>query len=133
MEDNTGNTIALIIGLILVVGVGIGGGLWFNFYRVGNDPFKIEPLGKSTKSTQETSTNSGRKREDINDDGAVNGDDSQIVSASIGCSQVQSCWDDVIGKTLSGDNPIYVYDLDVDDSGEINDNDVAQIKAAMGV
>lgn len=133
MEDNTGSTIALVIGLILVVGVGIGGGLWYNFYREGRDPFKIEPLRKSTKSAEESSTTTGRKREDINDDGAVNGDDSQIVQTNIGCSQAQSCWDDVIGKTLSGDNPIYVYDLDVDDSGEINDNDVAQINAAMGI
>lgn len=129
--ENEGSLIATIIGILLIVGIGIGGGLWYFFYKDGKDPFKVQPLKKSTTSQEETGTGE-RKKEDINDDGVVDGDDSQIVNAQIGCRSVDDCWTDVIGKTLSGDNPIYVSDLDIDSDAEVSQKDVDAVNSAMG-
>lgn len=131
MDENKGSIAATIFGLLLFLGVGIGGGLWYFFYKEGKDPFKVVPLEK-TKSSKSAEANTGRKPEDINDDGVVDAEDVQLVQDNMWCTLTDDCWDDMIGKTKSGDNPIFVYDLDVAKDSSINDNDVAQIQSVMG-
>lgn len=62
---------------------------------------------------------------DINDDGTINAFDSIYVQENIGCSSVDPCWQTVVGETLSGSNPIYVFDLDLNQDDVINEADLA--------
>lgn len=70
------------------------------------------------------------KSEDINKDGQVDQADEEIVKKQFGCRPNQSCWSKVIGKTLSGDNPIYTSDLDLNKDGNIDLLDIQLMKNA---
>ncbi len=136
MEENTGVKISLMFGLFLFLIAGIGGGFWYFFYREGNDPFTIRKTdqlrNRNVDAAESTVTQSGRRPEDINDDGTITVDDISLIQIKIGCSQQDDCWDDVIGKTLSGDNPIYTFDLDVDKDGTISAADSLRINSILG-
>ncbi|MCX7996264.1 MAG: dockerin type I domain-containing protein [Patescibacteria group bacterium] len=121
-----------VIAILMVVGVGIGGGLWYFFYREGIDPFTVQRSGVRPARAREASTAGSRKKEDINDDGMVDQTDAGIIRQNIGCASGQTCWGGVIGKTLSGDNPIYAADLDMDGNGMIEERDVELITAQIG-
>lgn len=64
---------------------------------------------------------------DVNDDSSVTAADVDMIKGQLGCSEGQDCWTRVIGKTLSGDNPIYVMDMDYSKDGSINEADIPQI------
>jgi hypothetical protein len=69
---------------------------------------------------------------DINDDGSVTVVDVQLVRGQVGCTSESECWNTVVGKTLSGDNPIYTSDLDLDGDGSITDADAEIVNQNMG-
>lgn len=70
------------------------------------------------------------KKEDINKDGKVDALDEQLVIKQSGCQRNNVCWNKVIGKSISGDNPIYVSDLDLNGDGIVDLLDLQQIKTA---
>ena len=70
------------------------------------------------------------KKEDINKDGKVDQVDEEIVRKQFGCQVRQPCWSKVIGKTLSGDNPIYASDLDLNGDNIIDLLDIQTMKNA---
>lgn len=70
------------------------------------------------------------KKEDLNKDGKVDSVDEAIVTKQFGCQRNNPCWNKVIGKTLSGDNPIYASDLDMNGDGVIDLLDIQQMKNA---
>lgn len=70
------------------------------------------------------------KKEDINKDEKVDQADEDIVAKQINCKKIEPCWNKVIGKTLNGDNPIYVFDLDLNNDGVIDQLDTAQVQGA---
>lgn len=70
------------------------------------------------------------KKEDINKDGKVDQVDEAIIQKHFGCQLKQPCWTTVIGKTLSGDNPIYTSDLDMNGDNIIDLLDIQQLKTA---
>lgn len=75
-----------------------------------------------------TGQTSPYKKEDINRDGRVDNTDTEIIRENLNCQKTQPCWGKVIGKTLSGDNPIYTYDLDLNGDGVISTLDMALVK-----
>jgi len=103
------------IGIILVLALlGIGG-------------FAATQLIKTTPTNipSPTSTiNSG----DIDRSGAADEGDKIMIQKQIGCNNIQTCWNTTIGKTKDGDNPIYVFDLDLDTDGTISQKDVELVK-----
>lgn len=66
---------------------------------------------------------------DINQDGTVDAVDENFITTHIGCKKTDKCWNEVIGKTLSGDNPIYTSDLDLDHNGVIDQGDINMLKS----
>jgi len=65
---------------------------------------------------------------DIDRSGAANEEDRIMVRNHIGCIKAQPCWNTTVGKTKDGDNPIYVFDLDLNKDGAITQADVDLIK-----
>lgn len=123
--------IGIYVAVFLVLVVGIGGGFWYFFYREGIDPLKLkaQPTVSPDGAGDTGRFTTTRSPEDINDDGVIDTVDVQMVQGSLGCKQGADCWDDVIGKTLSGDNPIYVSDFDLNKDGEVSDLDVQMVNA----
>lgn len=119
-EGNTG--MAIFIALLIFVG-GIGGGFWYFFYREGKSPFDYSKAIKYSPTVKNGDGGGHRIPGDINDNGTIDNTDVQIVRDHIGCSKTDSCWGDVIGKTLSGDNPIYTSDLDLNSDGTVSELD----------
>ena len=85
------------------------------------------PPAASVASNQDD----GYAKGDINKDGQVNAVDLQLIQASIGCNKDSACWNKIIAKTLSGDNPIYTSDLDLDGDGEVTTQDVNLAKQSQ--
>jgi hypothetical protein len=69
------------------------------------------------------------KKEDINKDEKIDQSDMDIVIKQLSCQKADSCWNKVIDKTLNGDNPIYVFDLDMNGDGLISQIDVDQVQS----
>ncbi len=67
---------------------------------------------------------------DINQDGTVDAVDENFITTHIGCKKTDKCWNEVIGKTLSGDNPIYTSDLNLNHNGVIDQGDLDVLKSA---
>ena len=105
----------MIVGLVLVlILLGIAGYL-------GSRLIKTTP----TASITPTSTaNIG----DIDRSGAADEGDRMMIQKQIGCAKDQPCWNTTIGKTKDGDNPLYVYDLDLDKDGTISQKDVELVR-----
>jgi hypothetical protein len=120
-ESNTG--LAIFIALLIFV-AGVGGAFYYFFYREGKNPFEQSTLVRKSASNQEGSGGGQRIPGDINDNGTIDNTDVQMVRDKIGCDFAQSCWGEVIGKTLSGDNPIYTSDLDLEKDDKIDESDV---------
>ncbi len=70
------------------------------------------------------------KAEDINQDGTVDAVDENYINTHMGCANGSQCWNKVIGKTLSGDNPIYTSDMDLNHNNTIDQGDLDMIKSA---
>ena len=119
-EGNTG--MAILIALLIFV-AGIGGGFYYFFYREGKNPFEKSTAIKYSPTVKNGDGGGKRIPGDVNDNGMIDNTDVQIVRDHIGCSKTQDCWGDVIGKTLSGDNPIYTSDLDFNTDGIVDEKD----------
>ena len=65
---------------------------------------------------------------DIDRSGAADEGDRMMIQKHIGCDKANSCWNSTIGKTKDGDNPIYVFDLDLDKDGLISQKDMDMVK-----
>lgn len=128
-ESNTG--LAIFIALLIFVG-GIGGAFYYFFYREGKNPFEKSTLIRKSAPVQEGSGGGQRIPGDINDNGTIDNTDVQMVRDHIGCTNDQNCWNDVIGKTLSGDNPIYASDLDLNSSNKVDEEDAQFVLDKIG-
>jgi len=64
---------------------------------------------------------------DIDRSGTVDAEDVQLVTSHINCEKSQQCWNTTIGKTKDGDNPLYVFDLDLNKDGKIDEADSGMI------
>ncbi len=78
------------------------------------------PSGPSQQSQE-------RNPKDINWDGKIDVLDANIVSSVLGCKKSDPCWNKVIGKTVTGDNPIYASDCDLNHDGVIDQKDIQLI------
>lgn len=126
-QNQSGSTAVLAVFILLVLGALAAAG--FFLYQqgiLGSSVPAAETVQPDVIAPQDT-----RIPEDINVDGAVTGVDQQLVNASVGCAIGDLCWNEVIGKTLEGDNPIYASDLDLNGDGAITDEDVAMVTAQM--
>ncbi len=81
-----------------------------------------------TPSVTDTEGISKYKKGDINRDGKIDGFDKHFIENELGCSMNSSCWNKVIGKTMDGDNPIYVSDLDLNKDGKIDNLDLELVR-----
>ena len=88
----------------------------------------------STPSTNltPTVTTAPYAKEDINQDGVINEVDANFVKTNMNCKQADPCWNKVIGKTLSGENPIYASDLDFNHDGIITEVDLNIDQSKIG-
>lgn len=128
-----GTIIALFLFAVMLVGSGIYA--FLRFSGMDSDiPFFQDITSRSAESTEDQAvgsdenkpaqaTDPSREEGDINDDGEINYLDMQLISGSLGCSQDEECWQKTIGKTVTGHNPIYVFDLDLDGNGVIDVGD----------
>ncbi len=70
------------------------------------------------------------KKEDIDKNEKVDEADQEFVNKQLNCKKGDLCWNKVVGKTINGDNPIYAFDLDLNNDGVIDQLDAAQIQNA---
>ena len=80
---------------------------------------------KTTDTTKSDFANTSGIGGDINDDGMVTSADIDMMSRASGCVSADPCWNEVVGKTLSGDNPIYTMDMDLNKDNAIDEADIA--------
>ncbi len=109
------SSVVIVVGIIfalLVVGALIFG---------GSKIFRAAPMVYLTPTPSQTIG-------DIDRSGTVDATDSQFVQTNLGCKKADSCWQKVIGKTRDGDNPIYVFDVDLNKDGVINQLDLDLVK-----
>jgi len=79
-------------------------------------------------STKNSTQAPERRKEDINWDDKVDYLDSNIINLSLGCKKNDACWSKVIGKTVTGDNPIYSSDLDLNGDGIVDAQDAVLVR-----
>lgn len=65
---------------------------------------------------------------DIDRSGAADESDRALIRAQIGCVSTDACWNKTIGKTKDGDNPLYVFDLDLNKDKSISQADIDLVK-----
>lgn len=65
---------------------------------------------------------------DIDRSGVADEADRMMVKSHLDCLKTQPCWNETIGKTKDGDNPLYVFDLDLNGDGFISQADVDLVK-----
>lgn len=121
--NQEGNTIIILL-IVVVVAALIGAGIFFLAPNSGTSTQQAAP------QQQDNSLSIGESRPvgDVNDDGVVTPVDVQLVRGQIGCEEGQNCWNEIIGKTLSGDNPIYTMDLDLNNDGMITEEDANEVQ-----
>ena len=64
---------------------------------------------------------------DINHDGKKDTADSNFIQLNLNCKKSAPCWNQVIGKTIDGENPIYTSDLDLNHNDVIDDQDLVVV------
>lgn len=105
----------MIVGvLVIVLILGILG-------YVGSFLLRTAP---TTKITPTPAANIG----DIDRSGVVDDEDRMMIQKQIGCIKDKPCWNTTIGKTKDGDNPLYVFDLDLNKDGSITQVDIDLVK-----
>lgn len=67
-------------------------------------------------------------KSDIDRSGAADEGDRVLIQRQFNCLKTQPCWNTTIGKTKDGDNPLYVFDLDLNQDGFISQEDVDLVK-----
>lgn len=110
-HGNVGVIVAVVVGLALLVG---------GYFAV-QVLLRPAPTGK----TGTTFTNA---QGDIDRSGAADEDDRLMIKGQDGCLKTQPCWNQTVGKTKDGDNPIYTSDLDLNKDGFVDQQDVALVK-----
>ncbi|MCX6731353.1 MAG: hypothetical protein NTZ55_05910 [Candidatus Roizmanbacteria bacterium] len=104
----------LVGAIIAVVVLGLLG--YFGSFLVRTAP--------STKLVPTPAVNIG----DIDRSGFADETDRTMVRSHIGCTNSQPCWNTTIGKTKDGDNPLYVFDLDLNKDRSITQADIDMVK-----
>jgi hypothetical protein len=64
---------------------------------------------------------------DIDRSGTADAEDAQLIRSHLDCEKSQPCWNTTIGKTKDGDNPLYVFDLDLNKDGKIDQADLGMV------
>lgn len=121
-SSRDGNAVVILLAIVM-----IGGLLAAGIYFLAPNPGTTSQQAAPQQQDSSLSIGESRPAGDINDDGVVTQVDAQLVRAQIGCTSADACWNEVIGKTLSGDNPIYTSDLDMDSDGSITENDAIEV------
>jgi hypothetical protein len=85
--------------------------------------FFITSYFQKDKTQNSKVTTPAYANHDINHDGQVNFVDTNYFTQYAGCKNTDPCWKKQITKTFDGDNPVYVYDLDLDKNGIIDAGD----------
>ncbi len=112
MKNGSILTPILYLWLFVVIVGTIGYVLWTN---------QQVKLGSAPVQT----TSDYNSQFDINRDGKVTQTDRQYIRGQLNCTKGQACWEQQIGKTSDGDNPIYTYDLDLDKDEKISELDLS--------
>jgi len=104
----------MVLGLVILVLLGIVGYIGFKFIK--------------TTPTATVSPTPLANKVDINRSGVADEEDRIMVRKQVGCLKDQPCWNATVGKTKDGDNPLYVFDLDLNQDGSITQADVDLVK-----
>ncbi len=104
-----------VIGLIAVIAIGV-----FVFLKFSPAQQSTAPAVSNTASTGLVKTVPG----DFLRDGKPTYEDVALVKAHLGCKKSDPCWNQVVGKTHDGDNPLYTSDLDMNGNGVIDTQDI---------
>ena len=107
---------AIVVLLVVLIILGIGG------------YFASKVLLRPAPSYTVAPTPSQASIGDIDRSGAADEGDKIMIQTHLGCTKDQHCWNEVVGKTKDGDNPIYVFDLDLDKNGAISQKDIDLVK-----
>lgn len=117
MKMRKGGILVVLIIVVLIIACTFLGVLVFGGSRI----FRASPTVYLTPTPSQTIG-------DIDRSGAVDTTDSQFVQTNLGCKKGDGCWQKVIGKTRDGDNPIYVFDVDLNKDGVISQIDLDLVK-----
>jgi len=112
MKNRNANGMVFVLLLVVVVGVIGFVGVSFTKTTISSTPVPTAAVNKG----------------DIDRSGAADESDRMMVQKQLGCEKTQSCWNATVGKTKDGDNPIYVFDLDLSGDGVINQEDIDLVK-----
>lgn len=112
---NKRGSIGLIVGIVVGLVLLAGG------YMAVRTLLRPAP----SPSTTTTFTNSPG---DIDRSGSADEEDKRLFTGYDGCAKDQPCWNQTVGKTKDGDNPIYVSDLDLNADGMISTSDIELVK-----
>jgi hypothetical protein len=104
----------IIVLLVVIVIIGVVG-------YIGSRMMKPAPTAQIVPTQ---AINKG----DIDRSGAADEEDRIMIRKELGCIKTQPCWNKTIGKTKDGDNPLYVFDLDLDADGSITQKDIDLVK-----
>lgn len=106
-----GLILGLVIGLVIL---GLGG------------YFGIQLMKKIPAAT--VTPTPAAKMVDIDRSGTADEQDKILIKRNLDCLKSQPCWSTTVGKTKDGDNPLYVFDLDLNNDGFISQVDVDLVK-----
>lgn len=110
-RNANGLVIGLVVAVVILGAIGYGGSLLLRPAPSG----KMVPTPSVNKA-------------DIDRSGLADEGDRQLIMGSLNCGKTQACWNTTIGKTKDGDNPLYVFDLDLDGDGSITQSDSDLVK-----
>ncbi len=98
---------------------------WLFVVIVGTSIYVITSfVGKPSAKSSSEKVETEKSPNDINRDGKVDELDRNMIRTAIGCKKDSDCWNNSVGKTLDGDNPLYTFDLDLNGDGEISSSDL---------
>lgn len=110
-RKTNGLILGLVIGLII-----LGGGGYFAIQLM------------KASSTATVTPTPAAKMVDIDRSGAADEQDRILIKRNLDCLKSQPCWNTTVGKTRDGDNPLYVFDLDLNNDGFISQADIDLVK-----
>ena len=89
--------------------------------------FALTTLFKRNETTSQPKQQTGLATAipgDFFRDGKVTQADITLVQTHLNCKKADACWNKVVGKTHDGDNPLYTFDLDMNQNGLIEAGDI---------
>ena len=118
MRKNTSGFIGILISVIAVIVLGIVAVvIGPRLLRSSTD----RAVGTGNSGSENKTTYA---KEDINQDGKIDYLDEILLKNNVGCKVGESCWEKVVGYTISGHNPLYVKELDLVGDGVIDQKDI---------